>query len=103
MVASIAILFIAWFGVTAWARTYADSDNAGWPWAEGWAHTCKWYGLLCGALFGIRFALALEKKRPRGLTVACVLLVTVVALRTMPVYFLLSKGHWDKQGYLRQS
>ncbi|MBA4147731.1 MAG: hypothetical protein H0X66_06415 [Verrucomicrobia bacterium] len=103
LIAVVLFLLVAWFGFSWWARGYGDTDKAGWQWAEAWAHTGKWYALLGGALFGIRFAAAGETKRPRGLTLACALLIGVVAWRTMPMYFLLGEKQRDRDGYLRQS
>lgn len=75
----------------------------GWQWAEAWALTWKWYLLLGGTLFAVRFASQLEPKKTWLLPVTYVLLVGVAGWRTMPVYLLVGEDRRDAAGYLRQS
>ncbi len=101
-------LGLAWFLVARLARTYADTDGWGADFAEGFAHSGKWLVLLTALLFGHGWICG-SRQAPVGTArrifyyVALLGMMTMVAARTVPVYFLLDAGRRDANGYLRQS
>lgn len=98
---------LAWFGLAAAARGYADSDGLGWAWAEWFAQRGKWYVFAGPVLFmlGATFRSGIPGRARRAAALATqVLVIWLVVWRTMPSYVWLPRGHVrDSRGHIRQS
>lgn len=107
--ASAGVAIAVWFGVSWFARRYAETDGMGWAWAERWAHSGKWYFFATFMLFALGFAFGFEKPTARRSRVAvCAVAVLIViwttVWRTIPIYaFLPDTTVRDKNGHLTQT
>jgi len=101
---------VAWFALSWVARKYAETDCWGWPAAEWWAHSGKWYVFATFMLFFLGFAFGFEDPHPRWRRVllgscAVLLVVWTTVWRTIPVYAFLPRSvkRDDADGTIRQT
>jgi predicted double-glycine peptidase len=101
-------LGVLWLAAAKFTRSYADTDSWGTD-AAGWfAHSGKWFVLLGAMLVGHGW-ICVTRQIPAAFArrifyfVAVLGIVSLVMVKTVPVYFLLGEGRRDENGCVRQS